>query len=81
MSGPSSVQVMLTEEQKADLREIFELVDTDRSGSISTNELHQLMHMLGMNLTVEEVVAMVTEIDENCDGEIQFEEFLAVMSR
>ncbi len=44
-------------------------------------ELHTLMEMLGMIVTLDEVNAMIEEIDENNDGEIQFEEFVAVMSR
>jgi calmodulin len=77
----STVYVALTDEQKSDLREIFELVDLDRSGSISNEELHQLMRMLGMQVTMEDVTVMVSEIDENNDGAIQFDEFLAVMSK
>lgn len=80
-SSASTVYVALTEEQKSDLREIFELVDLDRSGSISNEELHQLMRMLGMQVTMDDVTQMVSEIDENNDGAIQFDEFLAVMSR
>jgi len=39
------------------------------------------MHLLGVEFSKEEVEAMVCEIDENNDGEIQFEEFVAVMAR
>lgn len=56
-------------------------MDKDKGGTISVEELHQLMIMLGMDVTVDEVDDMVTEIDANNDGEIQFEEFLAVMSK
>ena len=77
----TTVYVDLTDEQLSDLREIFGLVDKDGSGSISVEELHELMQMLGMTVTLDEVNVMVEEIDENNDGEIQFEEFVAVMAR
>jgi calmodulin len=63
------------------LHQLFSLLDDDGSGAISTDELSDLMSLLGVNFTREEVEAMVCEIDENNDGEIQFEEFVAVMSR
>jgi len=34
-----------------------------------------------MDVSEEEVKTMVEEIDSNNDGQIQFDEFLAVMSR
>jgi calmodulin len=62
-------------------REIFNLVDRDGGGSISKKELKQLMDTLAINASQQEIELMIGEIDKNNDGEIQFEEFVAVMSR
>jgi calmodulin len=58
---------------RAVFREIFNLVDRDGGGSISKEELGQLMETLGIHASPDEIDLMVNEIDKNNDGEIQFE--------
>ena len=87
-------------------REIFNLVDLDKGGTISKDELKQLMNTLGLKPTQasssshgasttarvddhaacrpppqEELNQMVDEIDADGNGEIDFDEFVTVMSR
>lgn len=82
MSGASNnTTVNLTKEEEREFREIFNLVDRDKGGSISKNELAQLMDTLSINASQQEIDLMIGEIDRNNDGELQFEEFVAVMSR
>jgi calmodulin len=71
----------LSEEDLQEFREIFNLVDTDRGGSIGTEELARLMDTLGIRTSPEELKLMVSEIDENGNGEIDFDEFVQVMCR
>ena len=71
----------LSEEEISEFREIFNLVDRDGGGSISSEELGELMDTLGIDASPEEVQAMIAEIDEDGNGDIDFEEFVAVMSR
>lgn len=71
----------LSEEEINEFREIFNLVDKDGGGSISKDELAELMDTLGIEATQEEIDHMVGEIDIDGDGDIDFEEFVAVMSR
>merc|ERR1740121_1397622 len=71
----------LSEEDLHEFREIFNLVDTDRGGSIGIEELKRLMDTLGIRTTPEELKLMVSEIDENGNGEIDFDEFVTVMCR
>mmetsp|Transcript_67075 Transcript_67075/g.135207 ORF Transcript_67075/g.135207 Transcript_67075/m.135207 type:complete len:161 (+) Transcript_67075:154-636(+) len=75
-----------TEEELRELKEIFNLVDKDGSGSVSAGELGELMQTLGVETSTEEVASMIRELDDrvnggNNDGEVQFDEFLQVMSR
>jgi len=71
----------LTEEEINEFREIFNLVDKDGGGTISKDELAELMDTLGIEATAEEIELMISEIDSSGDGLIDFEEFVAVMSR
>ena len=54
-------------------REIFQLVDLDGGGSIDDEELGELMDLLGMNATKEEVNTMLNEIDSTGTGEVFFQ--------
>ncbi|KAJ0411375.1 hypothetical protein ATCC90586_004361 [Pythium insidiosum] len=71
----------LTAEELAEFREIFNLVDRDRGGSITKVELGELMDTLGIDTSPEEIDLMIHEIDQDSNGEIDFDEFVAVMSR
>ena len=68
----------LTEEELAEFQEIFNLVDLDKGGTISKDELKQLMNTLGLKPTQEELNQMVDEIDADGNGEIDFDEFVTV---
>ena len=81
ISGPAVSSVSLSKEEEAEFREIFNLVDTDGGGSISKKELGRLMRTLNLQTSPQELDIMVEEIDKNNDGEIQFEEFVAVMAK
>jgi calcium-dependent protein kinase len=58
------------------LEQAFKMFDVDGSGSISVDEIKD-------KLGIEEkmVEKMVKEIDENGDGEIQFDEFVHMMKK
>lgn len=53
----------------------------DRGGSITKVELGELMDTLGIDTSPEEIDLMIHEIDQDSNGEIDFDEFVAVMSR
>mmetsp|Transcript_35397 Transcript_35397/g.69291 ORF Transcript_35397/g.69291 Transcript_35397/m.69291 type:complete len:169 (+) Transcript_35397:65-571(+) len=71
----------LTLEELREFKELFNLVDEDKGGSISPHELGSLMETLGLKPNQEELDAMIREIDEDGNGEIDFDEFVQVMSR
>ncbi len=77
----SSIQHRLTDEERAEFKEIFDLVDEDKGGTISRNELKKLMETLRLHPTEEELTAMMKEVDQDGSGDIDFEEFVTVMSR
>ena len=64
-----------------EFREMFQLVDTDGGGSIGRDEVMDLMRMVGYRCTEDEVDDMISEIDEDGNMEIDFDEFVTMMSR
>merc|ERR1712232_662597 len=53
-------QKELTEEQKQEIKEAFDLFDTDGSGSIDSKELKVAMRALGFEQKKEEIQKMIT---------------------
>ena len=70
----------LTEEQKQEIREAFDLFDTDGSGSIDAKELKVAMRALGFEPKKEEIKKMISDIDKDGSGTIDFNEFLEMMT-
>jgi len=70
----------LTEEQVEEIREAFNLFDTDHSGSIDYRELKAAMRALGFEVKKEELRKMITDIDTDGSGHIEFPEFLEMMT-
>merc|ERR1712162_4091 len=71
---------MLTDEQKAELKEAFELFDTDGSGAVDASELHTAMKALGFEPKKEEIAKMVREMDKDGDATVDFEEFCIMLA-
>nr|XP_009478812.1 PREDICTED: caltractin [Pelecanus crispus] len=77
----SGLKPELTEEQKQEIREAFDLFDTDGSGSIDIKELKVAMRALGFEPKKEEIKKMIADIDKEGSGTIDFEDFLAMMTQ
>jgi calmodulin len=60
-------------------REIFELVDTDKGGSIDASELRKLVDLMNMDTSEDELDEMMQEIDTTGEGEIFFPDFVRCM--
>ena len=63
-----------------ELREAFDLFDTDGSGSIDTKELQVALRALGFDSKKEKVRKMIADIDLDGSGTIDFEEFVEMMT-
>ena len=66
-----------TEEE---IREAFKVFDKEGNGFISAAELRHIMCNLGEKLTDEEVSEMLAEADPDGDGQINYVEFVKVMT-
>ncbi|KFO37665.1 centrin-2-like [Fukomys damarensis] len=69
----------LTEEQKQEIREAFDLFGAD--GTIDVKELKVAMRALGFEPKKEEIKKMISEIDKEGTGKMNFSGFLTVMTQ
>merc|ERR1712025_189265 len=70
----------LSEDEVEEIKEAFDLFDNDGSGAISVNELTSAMQSLGLDVKHAVVYNMVADLDADGSGEIEFGEFLDVMT-
>ncbi|CAM0949057.1 unnamed protein product [Alopecurus aequalis] len=63
-----------------ELREAFRVFDRDHDGLISKAELRHVMISLGEKLSDEEVEGMIAEADLDGDGQVNFDEFVRMMT-
>ncbi|XP_056021983.1 calmodulin-alpha-like [Ostrea edulis] len=68
------------EEIKCSLTEAFKTLDTNGDGFITREELKSVMTKMGERLSEEEAEEMIRKADQNEDGKINYEEYVAVMS-
>ncbi|XP_057354111.1 calmodulin-like [Manis pentadactyla] len=67
--------------KKQGLQEAFRVFDVDGNGYISVDELKQVMAKLGEELSQEVLEAMIHEADVDQDGQVNYEEFVRILSQ
>eukprot|EP00500_Bicosoecida_sp_ms1_P000410 CAMPEP_0203809062 /NCGR_PEP_ID=MMETSP0115-20131106/2023_1 /ASSEMBLY_ACC=CAM_ASM_000227 /TAXON_ID=33651 /ORGANISM="Bicosoecid sp, Strain ms1" /LENGTH=216 /DNA_ID=CAMNT_0050717775 /DNA_START=21 /DNA_END=672 /DNA_ORIENTATION=+ len=70
----------LSEEEIEEIKEAFNLFDTDGSGTIDPKELKAAMQSLGFEAKNATIYQMIGDIDKDGSGSIDFEEFLDMMT-
>ena len=69
----------LTEEQVEEYREAFEIFDKDGSGTITVEELRQVIVSLGQKCSLKQAKDMIAEVDTDKNETIEFDEFVQMM--
>lgn len=77
---PSKVH-QLTKEQITEFKETFLLFDHDGDGTITTKELGHVMRSLGQNPTDAEIHDMISLVDSDGNGSVDFNEFLHLVAK
>eukprot|EP01123_Difflugia_compressa_P011852 TRINITY_DN4865_c0_g2_i1.p1 TRINITY_DN4865_c0_g2~~TRINITY_DN4865_c0_g2_i1.p1 ORF type:complete len:150 (+),score=44.91 TRINITY_DN4865_c0_g2_i1:149-598(+) len=71
----------VTPEFREELREAFKIFDKDGDGRITAIELEGILRSLGeKNATAADAREMVSRVDRDGDGTIDFEEFVELMA-
>lgn len=76
-----TVKREITKEEVQEYRVAFEIFDKDGDGEITYKELGSVIKSLGGAPTEEELKEMISELDEDNSGTIDFSEFLILMKR
>lgn len=63
------------EGKRADIRRVFDSLDTNKDGSLDFHELQQGFKDAGMNVNDDQVHKMIEAIDSNKNHQIEFDEF------
>lgn len=70
----------MTDEQKNDIKEAFDLFDTNGAGVIDIKELKVAIRALGFEPKKEEIKKMIADIDKDCTGKLSYADFLSLMT-
>lgn len=70
----------LSEEQKQEIKEAFDLFDSEGVGAIDAKELKVAMRALGFEPKKEEIRKILQDLDKAGEGMIRFEEFFDIMT-
>merc|ERR1712078_211608 len=72
-------QTELTDQQKQEIKEAFDLFDTDGSGCVDSKELKVAMRALGFEPKKGEIEKLIHSVDDDGDGEMDCDDFLRMM--
>ncbi|CAD6936150.1 unnamed protein product [Tilletia controversa] len=71
----------ITDEQRQEIKEAFELFDTNKDGAIGYHELKVAMRALGFDLKKTEVHKLIKDYDRSGQGLIEWEDFNRIMTQ
>jgi calmodulin len=71
----------LPPEQIAILRKAFESFDSQKSGSISTETVAEILRLMGQPFNRQMLEEMIEEVDEDKSGRLEFEEFIILAAK
>ncbi|CAI5723294.1 unnamed protein product [Peronospora destructor] len=72
---------MSDKDSKEDIQKVFDLFDDDKTGKISLRKLRRVAKELGETMTDAEMLEMIERADTDQDGEIDVDEFYAIMTK
>ena len=74
-----SQRVELTEDQKLEIKEAFDIFDSDKSGTIDRHELRVAMRAMGFDVSKQDILSIMERYDPDNTGAINFNSFSEVV--
>ncbi|KAJ1608556.1 EF hand-containing protein [Cryptosporidium canis] len=71
----------ISDEQKQEIKEAFELFDTEKTGRIDYHELKVAMRALGFEVKKAQVLEIMREYDKSGSGQVEYKDFVEIMTQ
>lgn len=63
------------------MKQAFTMFDKNGDNKISPSELEDVMKYLGLNPSQDEIKKMIKVVDTNCNGHVDYDEFISMMTQ
>lgn len=73
-------KLQVDNDEEEDIIEAFKVFDLDRNGFVTVEEMKAVLSSFGLSLPRNEIEDMFVTVDEDKDGQLNFEEFAALMT-
>ncbi|XP_075249688.1 neo-calmodulin-like [Convolutriloba macropyga] len=80
-TSPVDVPPGTSGEQEEELRDVFKVFDKDGDQVITTLEIKKVLSDLGRKVSEQQILEMISSVDLDSNGSIDFDEFKEMMSR
>ena len=67
--------------KEKEYKSIFEMHDINKDGNVNSLELANILKAINISIPDEEIKEIMTEIDLERNGEINYEEFISILNR
>ena len=79
MKNTGKKKTKVTNEMKEEIKEAFDLFDTESTGKIDSKELKVAMRALGFEVKNNEIRNILLDVDWDGSGMIEYSDFLNLM--
>ena len=71
----------LTLNKEKEYKNIFDMHDSNKDGNVNSLQLANILKSININISDEEIKEIMTEIDLEGNGQINYEEFISILNR
>ena len=71
----------ISKDKEKEIKNIFEKFDSNKDGYVNSSELANIIKSININVSDEELLEIIQEIELEVNGEINFENFLSIVKR
>lgn len=80
-SSPKKLLFDISEEHKQEIKEAFDVLDSDKINAICFKDLNIILRALGFEVTKEEISKISKEFEKGDEDLLRYEEFYEIMQK